>query len=140
MMFAVDIVGDEPVLRAFDRPAMFYMADRGDGELVEFELLHPRDMAEHRRIFMTISELAKALGRSSETVRAELLYATGNFRIIGELTGSMPVIAVASMARRSMRCDELRAFWDDAREVIRQQLLPQIADDNERARLEEMLR
>ena len=107
---------------------------RTDAEPMELEQLHDRDMVEHRKIFAQINELAKALHRDSETVRAELLYKTGNFRVIGEMFGKT-MISINSMSRHHMRDPDLHAFWDDAREIIRTDLLPLISDVAERERL-----
>ena len=79
-------------------------------------------MIEHRRIIATIGDMALARGTTPQKVRAELLVATGNFALLGDVLG-MPVVAVHSMARRSMKDHELHEFWDEAQDVIRDTLL-----------------
>ena len=123
----------------FDAAALRVLEEQTDAEPIEVEVLHPRDMVEHRRIFGQIAEVAKALHCSPERLRAELLYATGNFCLVGELVGMPPMIAVSSMSRHAMRDCDLHTFWDEARATIISRLLPQVEDDAERARLEEML-
>ena len=123
----------------FDEAALRALEEQTDAEPVEIELLHPRDMIEHRRIFAQIADVAKALHRTPESLRSELLYCTGNFSLVGELVGMPPMIAVSSMSRHHMKDHELHLFWDEARAVIISRLLPQIEDAAERARLEEML-
>lgn len=91
------------------------------------EYLHDRDMIAHRRIFAQIGELAKALHRDPEKIRAELLYKTGNFHVLGELFGKT-LICINSMSRRHMRDHELHAFWDDALLIIQAELLPLVQD------------
>jgi hypothetical protein len=91
-------------------------------------------MIEHRRIFAQIAELAKALHRDPENVRAELLYKTGNFQVLGELFGKT-LICINSMSRRHMTDHELHQFWGDALLVIQAELLPQVKDPAERDRL-----
>jgi hypothetical protein len=86
----------------------------------------------------TINELAKALHTTPEKVRAELLVATGNFQLLGELLGTS-VVAVSSMSRRNMKDHELHEFWGEAREVIQTKLLTRITDVAERDRLAEIL-
>jgi hypothetical protein len=71
-------------------------------------------------------------------VRAELLVATGNFQLLGDVLG-MPVVAVNSMSRRHMKDHELHEFWDEAKDVIRTQLLERIPNPDERQRLAETL-
>jgi hypothetical protein len=123
----------------FDEAALRALEEQTDAEPVEIELLHPRDMIEHRRIFAQIADVAKALHRTPESLRSELLYCTGNFSLVGELVGMPPMIAVSSMSRHHMKDHELHLFWDEARAVIISRLLPQIEDAAERARLEELL-
>jgi hypothetical protein len=73
-----------------------------------------------------------------ERVRAELLVASGNFTLLGEVLGT-PVVAVNSMSRRAMKDHELHAFWSEAKEVIQTKLLARITDTAERERLAETL-
>ncbi|MCP1778782.1 hypothetical protein J2R91_005294 [Bradyrhizobium japonicum] len=127
------------MLAPFDEAAVRFLDEQIDGEPLEVEVLHPRDMVEHRRIMAQIGDVAKALHRTHDQVRAELLYATGNFALVGELTGMPPAIAVNSMSRHSMTDRELHIFWNEAREVIETRLLPRVEDDAERTRLAELL-
>jgi hypothetical protein len=127
----------------FDAEAREEHASQSTGEpvgahVIEIELLHDRDMIEHRRIMATINDLAKALHTTPEKVRAELLVATGNFVLLGDLLGT-PVVAINSMSRRNMKDHELREFWSDAKEVILNKLLARISDTAERERLAETL-
>jgi hypothetical protein len=79
------------------------------------------------------------LHATPEKVRAELLIATGNFQLLdGDVLG-IPVVAINSMARRSMKDHELHAFWNEAQEIIRTNLLARVADAAEQARLAELL-
>jgi len=139
MRFYVDQKGGQPALMPFDAAAQQFLAEQTDGEPIEVEVFHPRDMVEHNRIMGQIGELAKALKSTHEKVRFELLYATGNFTIVGEMTGGAPAVAVNSMSRHSMKDRELHLFWEESREVIRTRLLPLIEDDAERNRLAEKL-
>jgi hypothetical protein len=144
MRFQLDRIEDQLTLVPFDEAAIrtldiFVEAGQIGGEPVEVEILNPRDMVEHRRIMAQIGDLAKALHKTHEQVRAELLYATGNFAVIGEIVGLPPVIAVNSMSRHAMTDHELHLFWDEARPVIESRLLPRIADTAERERLAGML-
>ena len=139
MRWVLTPVGLEP----FDAAAREFHREPDSGEpittqVIEIEALHDRDMIEHRRIMATINDLAKALHTTPEKVRAELLVATGNFQLLGELLGT-PVVAVNSMSRRNMKDHELHEFWDEAKEVIRTKLLARIPDTAERDRLAEML-
>jgi hypothetical protein len=109
----------------FDLPAREFLKGLKSAEPIELEALHPRDMFEHRKIFAQIAELAKALGRDPERVRAELLFKTGNFQHLGEMSGKT-LICVNSMSRKHMTDHELHAFWDDAQQIIENELLPQI--------------
>lgn len=144
MRFRLDHLGDQLALVPFDESAArtldtFVEAGQIGGEPIEVEILNPRDMVEHRRIMAQIGDVAKALHRTREMLRAELLYATGNFTLVGEIVGLPPAIAVNSMSRHSMTDHELHAFWDEARTVIESRLLPRVEDAEERARLLEML-
>jgi hypothetical protein len=125
-------------LAPFDHEARAFLEQQIDGEPIEVEVMHERDMIEHRRIFAQIDELAAALHRSPESVRAELLVATGNFQLLGNVLGT-PVVAVNSMSRHHMKDHELHAFWDEAKEVIASKLLAHVSDTAERARLAEVL-
>jgi hypothetical protein len=139
MRFVMTRTGLEP----FDSEAREFLESQTSGEpigaqVIEIEPLHDRDMIEHRRIFACIDDLAKALHSTPERVRAELLVATGNFQLLGDVLGT-PVVAVNSMARRSMKDHELHEFWDEAKEVIRTKLLERIPDTAERERLADLL-
>lgn len=139
MRWVLTPVGLEP----FDAEAREFHRSQTSGEpfsaqVIEIEALHDRDMVEHRRIMATINDLAKALHLTPERVRAELLVATGNFQLLGELLGT-PVVAVNSMSRRNMKDHELHEFWDEAKEVIKTKLLPRIENAAERERLTETL-
>jgi hypothetical protein len=139
MRFVLSRTGLEP----FDAEAREFIDSQSDGEpiptrVIEIEPLHDRDMIEHRRIFACIDDLAKALHSTPERVRAELLVATGNFQLLGDVLGT-PVVAVNSMSRRQMKDHELHEFWSEAKEVIRTKLLMRISDTAERERLAEHL-
>jgi hypothetical protein len=130
-------------LEPFDAEAREFHKSQTSGEpfpaqVIEIEALHDRDMVEHRRIMATINDLAKALHTTPEKVRAELLVATGNFQLLGELLGTS-VVAVNSMSRRNMKDHELHEFWSEAKEVALTKLLPRIKDVAERERLAETL-
>jgi hypothetical protein len=123
----------------FDAEARKFHRELCGGEpftahVIEIEALNDRDMVEHRRVMVTINEVAKALHTTSEKVRAELLVATGNFQLLGELLGTS-VVAVNSMSRHAMKDHELHEFWSEAREVIINKMLPKVPDTAERARL-----
>src|SRR4030088_1864160 len=109
MRFVVGRAGLEPL----DAEARDFVAVN-EGGAFEIEPLHDRDMVEHRRIMATINELAKALHTTPEKLRAELLVATGNFQLLGDLLGTA-VVAVSSMARRNMKDQELHEFLDEAK-------------------------
>ena len=121
-----------------DEAGRSFLYDLKPRQVVELEVLHERDMVEHRKIFAQIRELATALRRDPERLRAELLFKTGNFQYLGELDGKA-LISVNSMSRHHMKDHELHAFWDDARTYILTELLPEITDDAERDRLASML-
>jgi hypothetical protein len=125
-------------LAPFDLAAREFLMNLRSSRPVELEFLHDRDMIFHRKIFATIGELAKALHRDPESVRAELLYKTGNFQVIGEDDGT-PLISINSMSRHHMRDDTLREFWGDACDVILTELLPNVSDPAERDRLATLL-
>ncbi|UGY25034.1 hypothetical protein HU675_0045425 [Bradyrhizobium septentrionale] len=139
MRWVLTPVGLEP----FDAAAREFHRSQTSGEpittqVIEIEALHDRDMIEHRRIMATINDLAKALRTTPERVRAELLVATGNFQLLGELLGR-EVVAINSMSRRNMKDHELHEFWDEAKEAINTKLLARIADPAEKDRLAAML-
>jgi hypothetical protein len=121
-------------LQPFDRAAREFMASLRNAEPLEMEALHDRDMVHHRRIMATISDVAKALGRDFENVRAELLFKTGNFKPVGEMFGKA-FIAVNHMDRRHMTDHELSEFWSEAQQIIASDLLPHITDPAERERI-----
>jgi hypothetical protein len=125
-------------LAPFDLGAREFMASLHDAEPIELELVHARDMFEHRRILAQIGEVAKALHMDPSRLRAELLFKTGQFQLMGEMFGKT-VIAINSMSRHHMKDPELHAFWDDAVEIIRTELLPLITDAAERERLASIL-
>jgi hypothetical protein len=135
MRFVVSRLGLEP----FDVEAREFLENQIDGEPIELEPLYERDMPEHRRIMATIGDLARALHMTPEKLRAELLVATGNFTLLDDLTGGTLIVAVNSMSRHHMKDSELHAFWDEAKEVIRQKLLARIPDNAERERLADSL-
>ena len=134
MRFVVSRHGLEP----FDAEAREFLENLIDGEPIEMEPLHERNMHEFRRIMATIREFADALHTTPEKVRAELLVATENFTLLGDVLGT-PVVAINSMSRRHMTDHELHVFWTQAKEVIRTKLLDRVPDTAERGRLAEML-
>ena len=138
MMRIGRFVIDRNSLHPFDAAARDLLANVPDGEPITLEVLYERDMVEHRRIMGIIHDLAKALNTAPEKVRAELLVATGNFTLLGDVMG-MPVVAINSMSRHSMKDHELHAFWSEAQDVIRDKLLAQVADASERERLTELV-
>jgi len=121
-------------LAPFDAAARKFVDGLVSGEPVTLEVIYDRDMVEHRKIMAQISEIAKAVGADPEWLRAQLLFETGNFQHLGEMFGKT-VVAVNSMSRHHMKDYELHAFWDDATEVLRKKVLPQIKDAAERERL-----
>jgi hypothetical protein len=88
----------------------------------------------HRRVFATTNDLAKAVGQSPQWMRAQLLVYCGLFNIVGDLNGKH-VLAIHSLSRHSMRDEELRHFWDDAKEHIVGRVLPLIKNETERDKL-----
>jgi hypothetical protein len=138
MMRIGRFVIDRDSLHPFDAAARHLLANVPDGEPITMEALYERDMVEHRRIMSFIGDLAKALHCTPEKLRAELLVATGNFTLLGDMLG-MPVVAVNSMSRHSMKDHELHAFWGEAQDVIRDKLLAKVADASERKRLAELI-
>jgi hypothetical protein len=129
MRFVASPYGLEP----FDDEARQFLEDQIDGEPIELEPLYPRDMIEHRRIMAIIGDIAKALHTTHENVRATLLYKTGHFTLIDEdVIDGKPIAAVFSMSRHHMREHELHAFWDEAQEVIREEILPRVSDPDTR--------
>jgi hypothetical protein len=138
MMRIGRFVIDRNGLQPFDAAARELLANVPDGEPITLEALYERDMVEHRRIMGFIHDLAKALHTTPEKLRAELLVATGNFTLLGDVLG-MPVVAINSMSRNSMKDHELHAFWAEAQDVIRDKLLAQVADASERERLAELV-
>ena len=134
MMRIGRFVIDRNGLQPFDAAARDLLANVPDGEPITMEALYERDMIEHRRIMATIGDIAKVLHTTPEKVRAELLVATGNFQLLGDVLGT-PVVAVNSMSRRNMTDDELHLFWDEARDVIRTKLLGRIPSSADRERL-----
>lgn len=125
-------VGKGNVLLPMDDGAKEIAAKTGD--TVDVEILHDRDMVYHRRVMVTINDLAKAAGQSPEWMRAQLLVYCGLFNVVGDLTGKH-VIAINSMSRHSMRDEELHHFWDDAKEHIIARILPLIKNETERDKL-----
>ena len=125
MMRIGRFVIDRSGLQPFDASARDLLANVPDGEPITMEALYERDMVEHRRIMAIVGDIAKALHTTPEKVRAELLVATGNFTLLGDILG-MPVVAVHSMARRSMKDHELHEFWEEAKDVIRDTLLARV--------------
>lgn len=125
-------------LSPFDAEARRFVDALVSGEPVTLEVVYERDMVEHRRIMMQIAEIAKAVRADPQWLRAQLLFETGNFQHLGELYGKS-VVAINSMSRHHMKDYELHAFWDDAIEVLRKKVLPQITDAAERARLDAKL-
>src|ERR1700751_3296993 len=138
MMRIGRFVIDRNGLQPFDAAARDLLANVPNGEPITLEALYERDMVEHRRIFAIMNDLAKALHTTPEKVRAELLVATGNFTLLGDILG-MPVVAGHQMSRRSMKDHELHEFWEEEKDVTRDTLLARVTDAAERARLAELL-
>ncbi|WLB24928.1 hypothetical protein QIH85_23905 [Bradyrhizobium japonicum] len=125
-------------LSPFDAEARRFVDALVSGEPVTLEVIYERDMVEHRKIMAQIADVAKAIHADPQWLRAQLLFETGHFALLGELYGKT-VVAVSSMSRHHMKDYELHAFWHDAVEVLRKKVLPQVRDAAERERLVAML-
>ena len=139
MKFALSRNGLSP----FDAEAREFIDSQIAGQpnatrFIEMEPLYDQDMVEFRHIMACIGRIAKALHTTQEQVRAELLFATGNFQLLGDVLGT-PVIAVKSMSRHAMNGRELHVFWENAKEVVRTKMLARVTDTAERQRLAESL-
>lgn len=104
------------------------------GETIDVEVSYDRDMVFHRRVFVTIREVAQAVGQSPGWLRAQLLVWCGLFHIVSDLDGKH-VISINSMSRHSMRDEELRHFWDDAKDHVVRRILPLVKNETVRDRL-----
>ena len=104
------------------------------GDTLDVEVSYDRDMIYHRRVFVTMRELAQSVGQSPEWMRAQLLVWCGLFHVVSDLDGKH-IVAISSMSRHSMRDEELHHFWDDAKEHIVRRVLPLIKNETVRDRL-----
>jgi hypothetical protein len=128
MRFIVSDRGLEP----WDDAARDCLNHLIESEVIEIELIHPRDMNEHRHIMAQIADVARLLHVPFEKLRAELLVKTGNFQLLDFKVLDKDVIAVNSMSRHHMRDHELHAFWQEAKDVIFSEYLPRIKDSPEK--------
>jgi hypothetical protein len=121
-------------LLPWDKTTQDFLSSEPPGEPIVCQPWFDRDMFEHRKIFATIAEIAKATGDEPEALRAELLVETGHYHDCGELYGRT-IAVVSSMSRHSMRDRELLAFWQEAKQVIMRKVLRRVADPATRQQL-----
>jgi hypothetical protein len=106
----------------------------GYGVAISFpEPASHRDLRKH--VFGVLGRLAKATNTDADAVRIALLLRTGRCHFVsiplttdGAGTQATMVAVVDSMARQFMDEDELRSFYHDMREIIRDSMLDAISE------------
>jgi hypothetical protein len=125
-------------LRPIEKTGREFVEALPTAEPFEVEARLPADAAFDRHMGGVMDALAGALHTTADTVRAKLLIDTGNFTVVGKRDGNT-VIAVSATSRSAITDPALRAFWDEAKVIIVNDMLPCIKDDAERHRVQELL-
>ena len=132
------VIGAKRVLRPFDKTANEFVDGLTTAEPFEMQARLPADAAFDRHMSGVLEALADSLHSTPEMVRASLLIDTGNCTVVGKRDGT-EVIVVSGTSRSALADPALRAFWDEAKAIIVDAMLPCIKDDAERHRVEELL-
>lgn len=121
-------LNDEEMFAAYDADARNIVDKLIVDRLYALDVLYPRDLHLQRKIFGKISSLAKLIGAKPEDLRAQLLVATGRFKLITTFE-RRPVIAINSMSPREMKDVELEEFWTDAVRYLESRVLPKFSEE-----------
>jgi len=94
-----------------------------EGERVMVSVQRARYPEHHRLVFAVLSRLAKATGRTTETILLHLKAETGYVDLVqlpdGRILGNPQSIAFENMGQ-----DEFQAWWKEAEQIIKEQYLP----------------
>ena len=92
------------------------------GDEIEFEVLNPRHQTFNSKVFVTLDEIAKMLGITMHSLRAEILIETGRAENL-KLRDGTRAWALPSMSKTAMTQSELESFWEDARVYILKEVM-----------------
>lgn len=102
------------------------------GDEIEIEVLNPRHQTFNSKVFVTLDEIAKMLGITMQSLRAEILIETGRAENL-KLRDGTRAWALPSMSKTAMTQSELESFWEDARAYILKEVMISLdADQQER--------
>lgn len=88
-------------------------------------------------VHMVFERIGRSTGCSVKNVRGWIAAESGRADVV--TIGGAPVLVAWGTGPRDMSASEFEAFWDDAREIIRDKIVPTLLDPNDRSEIVGML-
>lgn len=120
-------VGKNMLTSASDE-ASAVMAKLKVGEIVGVEIYRERANKFSSRVQFVFERIAKAQGMRVRNVRGWIAAQTGRADAV-HINGKMALVAHGT-GPRDMGNDEFDVFWDDAKQVITEEILPTLTPDD----------
>jgi len=120
-----------------DSVAVDFMKAQTIGERLTIYALTEAERKFRAFVFMALTKIAKVANLDNDEMRAALMIDTGRAKMI-RLPDGHRVHAFKSMNAMSMKHDDLAAFWEEAKAVIKRDIVPNLDDDDSKE-IEELL-
>lgn len=98
------------------------------GETVAVEVYRERSLKFSKAVQLIFDRIAQAKGHSIRNVRGWIAAATGRADLVK--LGKRSVLVAHSTSPREMGNVEFEAFWDDARDVILDEIIPTLSPED----------
>jgi hypothetical protein len=125
------------VLHPADSEAEAVFGKLKDGEIVGVEVYRERNVGFNAKVNHIFLRLAEAKGVRVRNIRGWIAAMTGRADIV-HIDGRKIAVAWAT-SPRDMSAEEFQAFYEDARTVIRELILPKLAEADAKE-IEELMR
>jgi hypothetical protein len=126
-----------------DDAAVKYLGKYEMGEMLHVTAQTDAEQKFRSFVFMALTKVATAADMPHDELRARLLIECGHFQMVkikdDDDGKERIVIAVKSMNLQSMAPDQLRDFWDEAKEIIEHDMLPKLRPEDQKE-IEELLK
>jgi hypothetical protein len=111
-----------------DAEARAVLAKLAIGETVAVEVYRERSLKFSNAVQLIFDRIAQAKGRSIRNIRGWIAAATGRADLVK--IGKRTVLVAHSTSPREMGNVEFEAFWDDARDVILDEIIPTLSPED----------
>lgn len=119
----------EKHLRPFSAEAKAVMDKLTISEDVNVEIYRPRNSKFANKVQLVFERIAQAKGTRVRNVRGWIAALSGRADII-ELTPGALVMVAWGTGPRDMNAEDFESFWEDARVIIIDKILPTLRDDD----------